>query len=183
MQNRLPDGDVLDWPVDFIADLTARSVADVESAIEVARAKRRLGCRSVPAPRDRAGLLAWAGFAEANSQVDGDFPADEAEWRIERDYPLAPFTGLVDGGRDGWVEWFREECAMQVEEGRDGYLELLLEEIETTVTVVELSGERVDVWDGWHRIGASIVRGSAAIPALVGDRRIPYEPEAPSMRP
>jgi hypothetical protein len=167
----VPPGDVLDWPVKFIAELTARPEEEVEEALRSARRLRERGRNVMKAPDDREGLLSWAAFNEAGMHPDSNFPAREVDWRADDDYALAPFVDLMAGGYDDWVEWFHEECVMQVEEGRDGYLDLLLEEIEEPVTVVELSGDRVDVWDGWHRIGASIVRRAEVVPVLVGDRR------------
>lgn len=175
----VPAGDVLDWPVKFIASLTSRSIKDVEDAILCARLKRGRAMDLSYFDGGQHKLVeeaaCWQGAA--NSQHDGNFPAEEVTWRIDTDYDITPFIGLMEGGYPSWVRWFREECEMQVEEGRGGYLELLLENIEEPTVTVELPGDRVDIWDGWHRIGASIVRRAPTVPVLVGDRRLALAPQ------
>ncbi len=106
----------------------------------------------------------------ACSRPEGDFPAAEADWRVDDAFDVArlvPLFGSVDEAR----AFVRSECAMAMEDGREGYGDLLTQEIREHVCVVELEDGTVDLWDGWHRSAAAIAKGAPTIRAVVGVRR------------
>jgi len=168
----LPEGNVLTWPHALIAELTSVPEEDVERLIENARDQReRLAAgggyeidNSPEALMEYA--RAWQGAACHYSE--SDIPAKDQDWRVEEAYPVERLFALMEGGRAGWIDWFRTECQWAREDGRNGYADLLLEQIEEEVVLVELEDGRVDCWDGWHRLGAAIVKGDIGIPAVVG---------------
>jgi len=97
---------------------------------------------------------------------DGDFEPDEADWSCEATSPLDPFLAVMS--REEWVAWFLDEHRAAVEAGRPGYADLILQDIRDPVIYVAYPDGRVDVWDGWHRIGAAMLKGAGTLPALVG---------------
>jgi hypothetical protein len=108
---------------------------------------------------------------------DGDLDATDLEWRVVPDLPLATVEGcLVRGSRRRdqalsilWRKWHEGECRLDDEEfdgGRE-WKALVDEEVREPIVVVIEAG-RVQIWDGWHRTGASIVAGRTTIPAIVG---------------
>jgi len=168
----LPQGDVLTWPHAVLADMLAVTEQDIPALIEAAREQReRIENEGIgDFPDDPESLLefakAWEGAA--NAYDDGDIPAEDADWRVEKDYPISALLAHMNGTREGWAEWFRTENQWAREDGRNGYVDLLLERIEEEVVLLELDGGRVDVWDGWHRVGAAITKGDLTVRAVVG---------------
>lgn len=110
---------------------------------------------------------------------DGDLDAMDLEWRVVPDLPLAVVEGcLVRGSwpRDEplsarWREWHDGECRLDDEEfdGGRGWEAMVEEDVREPI-VVTIEPGRVQIWDGWHRTGASIVAGRTTIPAIVGTR-------------
>jgi len=168
----LPEGDVLTWPHAIISHLTSVPEEDIQGLIDAASAQRDRVASGDCADLDnspealREYARGWQGAA--CHYDDSDIPAEDQDWRLEQSYPLERLLGLMEGGRDGWIDWFRTECQWAYEDGRRGYADLLLEQIEEEVILVELEDGRVDCWDGWHRLGAAIVKGDIGIPAVVG---------------
>lgn len=168
----LPEGDVLTWPHSVLAELLALPEHDIPSIVEAARIQRERIANDGFGnfPEDPENLLeyarAWEGAA--NAYDDGDIPAEDADWRIEKEYPITALLAHMGGTREGWAEWFRTENKWAREDGRHGYHDLLLETLEEEVVLLELEGGRVDIWDGWHRIGAAITKGELTVCAVVG---------------
>lgn len=108
----------------------------------------------------------WHGCA--GRYCDSAIAVEDADWRYVQHFPVVALLNLMDGGRDGWLAWFKDECLWSLEDGRDGYGELLLEEIDQPVILVELSDGRFDIWDGWHRAAAAVIKGASGIRAIVG---------------
>lgn len=110
---------------------------------------------------------------------DGDMDVSDLRWTLVADLPLAVLENClfrsghvvpVDAPRQ-WTSWFHQECEMLAEEIGDAsdWERLSVQEILEPV-VVTVEADRVQIWDGWHRIGASFAAGRTTIPAIVGVR-------------
>ncbi len=114
--------------------------------------------------RDDLGLLqevnAWA------SNSNGDFDIDDASWSATAAQPIDVFLAVMT--RQQWVDWFIEEDRAAKADGRYGYAHLLMQNIYSHVVHVAYEDGRVDVWDGFHRIAAAMLRGDQNIPAIEG---------------
>lgn len=110
----------------------------------------------------------WQGMAAHTEE--GDFHVDEGTWIFEKNYNPMEFMKI--NGEDGWKQWFKNECQWASEDGRLGYGNLLLENIyEPIVSVITNQGN--DIWDGWHRVGAGIVKKLIDIPSSMCHNDIP----------
>lgn len=171
-QDEAPGPDPIDWPVPTLAALTALAPGEVEDAILVARARRaRVAFDAAPFAPTQARMVemarSWQGAGSRYPESDVD-PATLA-WRYEPGFPVARLLALMGpGGAAAWAEWFAGECRCSVEDGRAGYADLLLETVEEPVVLVELPDGRLDVWDGWHRVGATVVGRRPGVPTIVG---------------
>jgi len=93
-------------------------------------------------------------------------PAESFFWEELSSFPLTRFNEM---GSAEWVKWFRTEQDIWTEDGQpDRYDDMLNEEIEIPVIAVELENGDIHIWDGYHRIGASIVAGRESVPAIIG---------------
>ena len=118
-------------------------------------------------------LLAFA--KDWQSCADTLFDAADADWAYDPAGGLDVFLTVMS--REEWVAWFEGEHRDAVEDGRYGYSDLLLQDVQEPVVVLLGEDGKPDVWDGWHRIGACIVKGAAGIPLLLG------RPHAPAPAP
>lgn len=86
------------------------------------------------------------------------------------DVAVSRFHGLMPGGQAGWLEWFEAECRMdEREELGANWRELLSCDVDRLADAVVLKKSGcLYLWDGWHRIGAAIVREIEELPAIVG---------------
>src|SRR6218665_1198949 len=99
------------------------------------------------------------GYANAQELVfvEVDFPID----RIRTRHPDKPFS---------WTSWFAGEQQMHEEDGRPGYYDSLLNSDIVNPVVIYDDGEFGYVWDGYHRVGASVTKGLQTVKAIVGYR-------------
>ncbi|MGY3581907.1 hypothetical protein ACVIGB_000021 [Bradyrhizobium sp. USDA 4341] len=112
---------------------------------------------------DQGVLRQIAGYWAANG--NNDFDLNTATWSDSTE-DLAAFLKIKD--RQQWIDWFVAEHENAIECGRAGYGDLLLQDIQEHVVYVEYVDDSLDVWDGWHRIGASMLKGAGHIPAIRG---------------
>ena len=90
---------------------------------------------------------------------------NQATWRFE---PAFELSKLQTPGGTSWAVWFQEEQLDAIAEGRGGlYDSMLTSPIEEAVILYERDGVAY-IWDGWHRSGASFVKGAKTIMAIVG---------------
>lgn len=115
----------------------------------------------------------WSGIA--SSTKEGNIQASDASWLFHDKYPLSGFLSLMT--YDEWKEWFRNECLWASEDGRQGYGNLFLQDIRQPVVVMNIGENSDDIWDGWHRVGASIVKNAHSIPSIVGTPSLIYAPK------
>jgi hypothetical protein len=109
-------------------------------------------------------LLEQAEFWAGNG--DGDFEPDEADWTCGAAGDLGRFLSVM--AREEWISWFLDEHAQAVEAGRPGYAHLLLQDIRDPVVYAAYPDGRVDIWDGYHRVGAAMLKGAGTVPYLEG---------------
>ena len=94
-------------------------------------------------------------------------PVSRFSWHYDPKYPL----GRIAYTR-GVIELFQSDQRAWVEEGEpDRYNDLLKEPIQQPVILVELGGLTY-IWDGNHRIAASLLTHRTTIPAYVGTLKI-----------
>lgn len=89
----------------------------------------------------------------------GYAPADELRWLIVENYPVARLAGLPDR------QWWEQEQAASG--GR--WSELESQDVILPVVIMD-DGQAGHVWDGYHRATATVLRGKATLPAIVGVR-------------
>jgi len=110
-----------------------------------------------------------AGF-EDNSSVA---KANEVDWEYDATFPLDMFinsksTQWGTMNQKQWAEWYHREVKdFRQDQGHDIWGNLEHEEIEEPVVAV-FTDDGWDLWDGWHRVGASIAAGRTTVPAVVG---------------
>lgn len=105
-------------------------------------------------------------------QSEGTFRAADADWTYVENFDIANLSDLVrvegGGGSNPWLEWFRNECLDAMDEEREGYGNLLVEDVEEAIVIGFGADGDIEVWDGWHRLGATIVKGETTIRTLMG---------------
>lgn len=93
---------------------------------------------------------------------EAGMPADRYEWHYDPAYPL---DRIACGP---WDEWMKEEIKMWAEEGQpDRYDDMFDRPIEEPIVITQVNGQGW-LWDGCHRVGASVLQGLKTIPAIVG---------------
>lgn len=97
---------------------------------------------------------------------DNDFEIDAASWSASPAADLEVFLRIMP--REEWIAWFVAEHVAALHDGREGYGHLLMQDAHEHVVYVEYDEERVAIWDGWHRIGAAMLRGAGHVPAICG---------------
>lgn len=91
--------------------------------------------------------------------------ASDYHWRLFAEYPIEKIDSPTELAR-----WMREEIKMWAEEGQPKrYNDMFTSPIQEPVVLIEHEGKAY-LWDGWHRCGASALRGLATVPAVVGKR-------------
>lgn len=108
---------------------------------------------------------------------DNDFDIDEATWSSTTAEDLSIFLRVMS--REKWIEWFVEEHVAAIADGRPGYADLLIQDIHEAIVYISYEDGRIDVWDGWHRIGAAMLKGAGQVPAIKG---VPAPSPAPMIR-
>ena len=90
-----------------------------------------------------------------------------AVWTLER-LPLSAFMHIMS--ETDWDAWLDQEIDGGDGDRPDLYRSLLTEEIEEPIMATMIDG-RGWIWDGYHRVGASVAKAAADVLAIVG--RIP----------
>lgn len=86
-----------------------------------------------------------------------------AIWEFRQALPLSLF-----GPIERWTEWFASECSLWAEEGEPHRFDSMKSGcIHEPIVVLMRAGE-AHVWDGSHRIAASLIARKTTIPAIVG---------------
>lgn len=115
---------------------------------------------------NQALLSEIARYWSANGNLE--FDLETAEWSDTAAEDLSVFLGVMD--RNSWIAWFVAEHEASIEDGRDGYGDLLVQDVfEHVVYVAYRDGQVDDIWDGWHRIGASMLKAAGYVPAIRGN--------------
>lgn len=98
---------------------------------------------------------------------NNDFDLETAQWSDSGAEDLSVFLRVMD--RSQWIAWFVAEHKAAIKDGREGYGDLLMQDTHEHVVYVDYGDDRgIDVWDGWHRIGAGMLKGAGHIPAIRG---------------
>jgi hypothetical protein len=133
---------------------------------------------------EAAGPDAARAYAKAHeSENNLDFAFEDFEWVYVPRLPLADL-----GGKIWWQRWWREQRDLAARNGIPDMWETLLDEPIEEPVVFALGGrseERFlhEIWDGNHRVGASVITDRSDVPAVVGiPRGMPPEDIAPSVR-
>jgi hypothetical protein len=113
---------------------------------------------------------------------DGRLPLDQIHWSFEEVFPIERLLEVMSAAE--WRQWFDDELAMRADErGTDrDWRRLLEEDIEEPVVILDHDG--ILIWDGWHRVAASVIKGVAPKVVLGVERRLDHDlpPLAPSLR-
>jgi hypothetical protein len=98
---------------------------------------------------------------------DGFCNPKRASWQYAAEFELDKLAHLMNDASE-WKAWFDAELAMdRDDELHRDWGRLLVEPIEEEVVVLVRNGKGY-IWDGWHRVAASIVSGRKTIKAIVG---------------
>ncbi len=120
-----------------------------------------------------------AGFEEYALGGEGD-NIDNYVWQYVPNMPLGSFVSQPDyngntHSTEDWTRWFRGEVESEIENNSySTWEDLLFDAVETPIIVsVPQDGKMLgwDIWDGWHRTGASISAGRKIIPTILGVRK------------
>jgi hypothetical protein len=179
--------DSVQWEGDAILvnpdSLDARHYLPYTTRSGISAAARRLSTEMMA--RTRALQGEEAALSKVITDLRNDESGDELEryandWCSDPEGPgnasisleALPVRDLLDtrlmagGSAADWIKWFWAEHEAHVEEGRFGYVYLLDEPFVEPV-VIGFRGDEPDIWDGWHRCAAAIVRGDTHVPAVV----------------
>lgn len=131
----------------------------------VAAARSMLACDAGDdMPRERDAILHQVSIWQGNGNAD--FDIEEADWIANVADEVRRFHSIMSP--DEWRKWLIEEHKFAIEAGRSGYAHLVLQDILEPVVYAQYPDGLIDVWDGWHRIAASVVRESDVIPSIRG---------------
>lgn len=114
-----------------------------------------------------------ARYAAGYADNSASHTLDEVDWEYDAAFPLEMFVDsknvqLGYTNAQGWADWYHGEVRDFIDDnGYDLWGSLEHEEIEEPVVAV-FTDDGWDLWDGWHRTGASIAAGRTTIPAVVG---------------
>lgn len=99
-----------------------------------------------------------------NQGEPGYAESKELRWLEVSDYPISRLVDATD------AKWFKEEREMWAEEGQpERFDDMLDSEIHSPIIIFD-DGHHGYIWDGYHRVGATVTRGVATIKAIVGVR-------------
>jgi len=114
----------------------------------------------------------WLRYAKSHGEHN--FPqgtkAEDYDWQFIPKLMLTTMTNIMNP--EQWVDFFRDEHDVAVDDGRMGYEDELKNPIREPVVLVKI-GKVYDVVDGWHRIGASFAGNRKSIPAVIGVPKVP----------
>ena len=107
-----------------------------------------------------------------SDQLPEDHPAGRPpntfHWDEHKEYPVSNFITANDT-KEAWIEWFKFEQKIWADEGQpDRFDDMLTAEIAEPVYGVDLGDGEALLWDGNHRVAASVVAGRETIPAIIG---------------
>jgi len=109
----------------------------------------------------------------------GDLDPEDLTWCRVPDLDVSTLLECMsDGDMHGrrpiecWRDWFEGELEIDRDEfdGGRGWASLATEKVREPV-IVTIEPGRVQIWDGWHRVGGTIVSGRTSIAAIVGTPR------------
>ena len=105
----------------------------------------------------------YQGMTHAKGEP-GYAEAKTLHWLEVSDYPISRLTDATDAG------WFKDEQKMWADEGQPQRFDDMLDrEIRDPIIVFD-DGNGGYIWDGYHRVGATVTGGRKTIKAIVGVR-------------
>lgn len=85
---------------------------------------------------------------------------------VQMNYPIERLIHLMDTLEE-WKVWFNDEVkGLSDIRGEDYFEDMLKNPIREPVYISEIDGKAY-IWDGWHRVAASIKAGRLTLPAAV----------------
>lgn len=122
--------------------------------------------RSIDVEEYRGDQVVLRQIAESwSANGNNDFDLETATWSDSTAEDLSVFLKIMN--RPQWIAWFVAEHENAIECGRAGYGDLLTQDINEHVIFIAYPTS-TDIWDGWHRVGAAMVKGAGHIPAIRG---------------
>lgn len=107
---------------------------------------------------DQRGLREWAAQYQGWATTDMS-DAEELRWTLVHQFPVSEFRSMSTD----WAEYHADDVSGNPRYGDDfGKADW------HTPIVISIEDDNVIIWDGWHRIATSIVRGDECIMAIVG---------------
>lgn len=96
---------------------------------------------------------------------EGYIEPERTLWRFKENFNVKDLPPLL-GTKEEFQSWWDDEVLTLSEVRDDCYFnDLLSNEIREPV-IITIIDSRIYVWDGWHRIAASVISGKATIPAI-----------------
>ncbi|MDW1583262.1 hypothetical protein R7Q39_19585 [Vibrio sp. 947] len=87
-------------------------------------------------------------------------------FNMQSDYPVERLIHLMDSLEE-WKVWYNDEVKdLSDIRGEDYFEDMLKNPIRDPVYISEIDGKAY-IWDGWHRVAASIKAGRLTLPAAV----------------
>jgi hypothetical protein len=103
--------------------------------------------------------------------VDAMFTPDEPGWcdPAHAQWRFDPHLSISElGPEQGWLTLIQEDIQNWTEEGQPNRFRDMIRHRIRMPIVVLVRDEQHYVWDGAHRIGASLLAGRTTIPAVIG---------------
>lgn len=104
-----------------------------------------------------------------NIDVDepGYIDPELALWRFDKNFNVQRLLPLMDTV-DEFQSWWNDEVEILGDvKGECYFNDLLSNEIREPI-IISIIDSRIFVWDGWHRIAASVITGKTTIPVIFG---------------
>ncbi len=89
-------------------------------------------------------------------------PAEELDFTLTEQFPVSMFLDMPENWQDFFDTEVRENSAYDEEFEESDY---------DTPIIISLENDTIIIWDGWHRISCSVVRGDECMTAIVGRKK------------
>jgi hypothetical protein len=99
---------------------------------------------------------------------DGSVPLSEITWSYDPAFDVSRLLSIMT--EEEWREWFDQEIDISINDlaDPDRWAPLAEEDIFEPVILFDHPDGNLHIWDGWHRSGASVVKGAGTMKVVCG---------------